>query len=86
MKVLQHFWRGVASVLVLSPTRGESAIGQAPALPTEEEAWAEDARQLAGDWQRVCGDMRAAFERERATVDACRNLAPVPVLPPACVR
>ena len=82
MDGIRHFWRGLASVLVLSPTRGEAMVRPGSVLPTEEEAWAEDARQLAGDWQRVCGDVRAAFERERATVDARST----PTLPPACAR
>ena len=64
MKAFRHFWRGVASVLVLSPAGAGAAVSGAPRSPAD--ALAEDALRLAGDWHKVGGDVRAAFDRETA--------------------
>ena len=68
MKAFQHFWRGVASVLVLSPVGAGAAVHGTPRSPAD--ALAEDARRLAGDWNKVGGDVRAAFDRETARLTA----------------
>lgn len=52
-----NFIRGMGSVLELIPTGEPSRVGQGIDLNRT------DAEALGGDWDRVAGDFRIAFDR-----------------------
>ena len=69
---LSSFLRGFGSVLSIAPPRRYTPLSL-PTIPrTAEEAFAADAAKLAGDWQRVGDDLRAAMRRVDAELPGGR--------------